>query len=97
MNRNYARGARAEYLAIGRLHEAGYPTTFRSAGSHGVFDVFGFNRRMGLAVQVKTGALSKSQLAAAVAQIEDAVMPKGMKRALWHHLGRGAWVEYVVG
>lgn len=53
MNKNYVRGRANEYKTMGILEAVGY-NCFRSAGSHGPFDVIGISKRGIILVQVKT-------------------------------------------
>lgn len=50
---NYKKGARNEYRAMRILESAGYVCS-RAAGSHGAFDVVGWNRSGFVLVQVKS-------------------------------------------
>lgn len=52
MTTNYARGRQYEYRTMRYLEAAGYET-FRTAGSHGVFDVGGMSISNLVLVQVK--------------------------------------------
>lgn len=50
---NYKKGARNEYRTMRLLEGAGF-TAVRAAGSHGPFDVLGWNASGFILVQVKT-------------------------------------------
>jgi len=63
-NVNYQKGRRAEYREVKRLRALGYQYVGRTAGSHGIFDVYGIKLYPGevegfkgeiVFVQVKTG------------------------------------------
>jgi Holliday junction resolvase len=51
-NHNYTRGRAAEYRSMRLLEGEGYQT-MRAAGSHGVFDIIGWNEAAYKMVQVK--------------------------------------------
>lgn len=53
-NRNYNRGRAYEYRVVKMLEQTGY-TAGRSAGSHGMFDVWAVNAQHWRLIQVKTG------------------------------------------
>lgn len=53
-NSNYRRGVRLEYLLMQQLRVKGYKVA-RSAGSHGLIDVFAWNAEEMLLYQVKNG------------------------------------------
>ena len=51
---NYARGASYERLCVKALKKQGYTVANRSAGSHGLFDVFGIALDHVIYIQVKS-------------------------------------------
>jgi hypothetical protein len=71
-NRNYEKGRRAEYKVMKQLRKEGFQYVGRTAGSHGIFDVWGIELfdwdspvhkgRIKL-VQVKTGKTAERERA----------------------------------
>lgn len=51
-NKNYVNGRTREYRTMRLLETLGY-TAFRSAGSHGLWDVIGYNSTSMVFIQVK--------------------------------------------
>jgi hypothetical protein len=80
---NYKAGYRAERFAIEFLQKQGY-LAFRTAGSHGVFDVIGFNAKEFVLLQLKVckyGKLSSYEL------VKDGIrkteVPSNARKELW--------------
>ena len=79
-NKMYIKGRKAEYKEIARLRAQGYDHVGRTAGSHGVFDVFAikiYDQSNDLKVkgsiklvQLKTGESAERERAKARAEIE---------------------------
>ncbi len=83
-NRNYERGRRFEYRTIKLLEATGY-TAGRSAGSHGIFDVWAFNAMHWRLIQVKSRSASMSPAEREAFQQLD--VPPNVSKELWSFSG----------
>jgi len=71
-NPNYVKGRKAEYAEVKKLRKLGYQFAGRTAGSHGIFDVYGIKIYPGevegfrgeiVFVQVKSGKSAERERA----------------------------------
>ena len=82
-NANYKAGYRAERKAFETLKGYGF-TVFRTAGSHGLFDLIGVNEKTVIFVQVKTTPFGKiAPMERIKKEIEDFAVPEGVRKELW--------------
>lgn len=98
-NKNYRRGYEKELQACKELRERGYDA-YRSAASHGMFDIFSVNEREGLVIQVKRVKKPCNILKAfrrEIKAIEQAKVPVGIKKALWVWIDGQGWQKVVIG
>ena len=88
MTTNYQLGANRERQAVRELTERGYFNAQRSAGSHGIFDVYAFCKDHVLFVQVKS---TKEDAAGAIRAIMEAPLPISdcIRYEVWEKLPRG--------
>jgi Holliday junction resolvase len=75
-NRNYLSGVRLERLLMNQLRLQGYKVA-RSAGSHGLIDVFAWNDNELQLHQVKNGRKAYTQKD--IAELSDMPRPAGVK------------------
>lgn len=88
-NRNYQRGRRYEYKVMRDLEECGYHA-YRTAGSHGAFDVIAWHTRHTkvLFIQVKSGERASKQDRDGLTELA-ATMPPCGRIELWEFVERG--------
>lgn len=86
-NKNYNRGRANEYKAMRILEKAGY-NVFRSAGSHGVFDIIAYNSNGLRLIQCKTNDHVTPMDREAIEQVVN--IPPNTSKELWtFYYGKG--------
>lgn len=85
-NRNYNRGRAYEYRTIRMLEATGY-TAGRSAGSHGIFDVWAFNTMHIRLIQIKAGPNARMSPADREA-FALLPAPANVTKELWSYSGQ---------
>jgi Holliday junction resolvase len=69
----------------------------RSAGSHGIIDIFAFNSIEGLAIQVKRSKVNKILYPKEMAEMKILVFPPFILKQLWVWLDKQqCWKIYTV-
>lgn len=88
MATNYQLGASRERQVVKSLKRKGYWHAQRSAGSHGIFDVYAFAKDHVLFVQVKSTPYDAGE---AIANIMESRLPRvvGIRYQVWEKLSRG--------
>lgn len=94
MATNYSRGASYERMCVKALLDKGYLVANRSAGSHGLFDVFAVARDHVLFIQVKS---TKEDAGAAIEAIRSAGLPvaANIRYEVWEKRSRGWCVTRI--
>lgn len=98
-NKNYQRGYKTELRAVHELRKDGF-YAYRSAGSHGIFDVFAIKEDAILAIQCKRIKKSCNELSTFKKDIESirsARVPLNVQKQLWVWEDRKGWNKIVVG
>jgi Holliday junction resolvase len=85
VSRNYRRGRAYEYRVIRMLEQTGY-SAGRSAGSHGLFDVWAVNAQHIRVIQVKCGSASMSP--AEREQFRELPAPANVSKEIWAFSGK---------
>ena len=97
MNKNYKRGYDAERRAVMDLRAKGY-IACRSAGSHGIFDVWAFNHNKLILIQIKREkhptAFEKYFLIAK--EISKVRAPRCSEKWLWVWHDKQGWKKYRI-
>lgn len=91
-NRNYRAGVRREYEAMAYLQGRGYTCT-RAAGSHGLWDVIGWNRDRHIHAQVKYNC--KPTTAEMTRMVADPVPHGTLKVVLIYRFRKEVEVVYL--
>lgn len=88
MTTNYQLGADRERQVVKELTRRGYFNAQRSAGSHGIFDVYAFKEDHILFIQVKS---TQEDAAGAIKSIMEAPLPTYdcIRYEVWEKLPRG--------
>ncbi len=76
---NYRIGRRQEYRTMRLLENVFGYTTFRMAGSHGLFDVIGIGHHDVVLVQVKNSRMPSSE---ELEQLRDFKVPKNCRKLI---------------
>jgi hypothetical protein len=85
VNKNYQKGRSKEYKSMKILRDAGY-ICFRSAGSHGPFDIIAFNKTGLRLIQVKSDCSPTPVEMEFLKEFND--VPMGSSKELWtYHKG----------
>ena len=91
MSTNYRRGRAYEYRAIRQLQAEGYYAG-RSAGSHGLFDVWAINGFRWRLIQVKSGRARMTR--AEQAAFRELPVPERTTKEIWTYK-KGLTVEVL--
>lgn len=91
MPSNYVRGRDTEYKCIDTLEKAGY-VAFRTAGSHGVFDVIGINALGVRCIQCKREQEKSGSYEIDREKILTVNLPPNCTGELWVWRDKFGWV-----
>jgi len=95
-NKNYMVGYRAEREAMRILAKDGMQV-LRTAGSHGIFDVVGFDKNVCRFIQIKVCQNGKANSFVTLRKFMEKIdLPKNCTSELWVYEKRVGWHFYMV-